>query len=166
MRKSILLKEQKVAELKERILAAKTVVMFDELGLTVDESTRLRVLLNEENCEMQFYKNNITRRALVEAGFEDLALEIQNRKVLVFSNEDVVAPARIIYEFAKKNKRVELQAGIIEGKSATREDVLALATLPSYETLLTQLAAGLLMPLKEMAIGLNMLVEEKEQSEA
>src|SRR5690554_1871624 len=162
MRKSVLLKKQKVAELKERILAAKTVVLFDELGLTVEQSTNLRVQLNEENCQMQFYKNNITRRALIEAGYEDLALEIVDRKVIAFSNEDVVAPARIIYNFAKTNKRIQLQAGIIEGKSATRDDILALATLPSYETLLTEIAAGLLMPRKELAIGLNMLGEEKE----
>lgn len=162
MRKSVLLKKQKVAELKERILAAKTVVLFDELGLTVEQSTNLRVQLNEENCQMQFYKNNITRRALIEAGYEDLALEIVDRKVIAFSNEDVVAPARIIHNFAKTNKKIQLQAGIIEGKSATRDEIIALATLPSYETLLTQIAAGLLMPLKELAIGLNMLAEEKE----
>lgn len=166
MRKSILLKKQKVAELKERILAAQTVVLFDELGLTVEESTDLRVKLNEENCQMQFYKNNITRRALIEAGYEDLADQIVERKVIAFSNDDVVAPARIIYNFAKTNKKIKLQAGIIEGKTATFDDMLALAMLPSYETLLTQLAAGLLMPLKELAIGLNMLTEEFEQKEA
>lgn len=166
MRKSILLKKQKVSELKERILAAQTVVLFDELGLSVEESTNLRVQLNEENCQMQFYKNNITRRALIEAGYEDLADVIVDRKVIAFSNLDVVAPARIIYNFAKTNKRVQLQAGIVEGKTATLDDIIALATLPSYETLLTQLAAGLLMPLKELAVGLNMLKEELEQKEA
>ncbi len=166
MRKSVLLKKEQVAELKERLLAAKTVVIFDELGLTVDESTKLRVELNQANCQMQFYKNNITRRALIDAGYEKLAEKIVDRKVLAFSNDDVVAPARIIYNFAKTNKRVVLQAGIIEGKAASESDVLALATLPSYETLLTQIAAGLLMPLKELAIGLNMLAEQKEQTQA
>ena len=115
---------------------------------------------------MQFYKNNITRRALIDAGYEKLAEKIVDRKVLAFSNDDVVAPARIIYNFAKTNKRVVLQAGIIEGKAASESDILALATLPSYETLLTQIAAGLLMPLKELAIGLNMLAEQKEQTQA
>jgi large subunit ribosomal protein L10 len=134
--------------------------------LTVDESTKLRVELNQANCQMQFYKNNITRRALIDAGYEKLAEKIVDRKVLAFSNDDVVAPARIIYNFAKTNKRVVLQAGIIEGKAASESDILALATLPSYETLLTQIAAGLLMPLKELAIGLNMLAEQKEQTQA
>lgn len=163
MRKSTLLKKNQVASLKERLLAAKTVVIFDELGLTVAESTNLRVQLNQADCQMQFYKNNITRRALIEAGFPELADEIVDRKVLAFSEEDVVAPAKIIYGFAKGNKKIQLQAGIVEGKSATRDEILALATLPSYETLLTQLAAGLLMPIKELAIGLNMLAEQQEQ---
>lgn len=164
MRKAVLLKEKQVAELKERILAAKTVVLFDELGLTVKESTTLRSQLNEANCQMQFYKNNITRRALVEAGYSELADEIVDRKVIAFSNDDVIAPAKIIHTFAKGNKRIQLQAGIIEGKSATRDDIIALATLPSYETLLTQLAAGLLMPLKEIAVGLNMIAEQRQEA--
>lgn len=166
MKKTTLLKKQKVEELKERILAAQTVVSFDDAGLTVKDSTTLRVQLHEEDCQMQVYKNNIARRALIAAGFYDLAETMNGKKVLVFSNSDVVAPARIVYEFSKKNKKVKPQAGIIEGRSATTEEILELATLPSYETLLTQIAAGLLSPVRELAVGLNMLAEEREQQEA
>lgn len=166
MRKTTLIKQQKVEELKSRILAAQTVVSFDDIGLTVKDSTDLRVQLHEEDCEMQVYKNNIARRALMAAGFDEVAETMVGKKVLVFGKSDVVAPARIVYEFSKKNKKIKPQAGIIEGKSATVEQILELATLPSYETLLTQIAAGLLSPVKELAIGLNMLAEEKEQLEA
>lgn len=165
MRKSILLKQQKVKELKERLLAAQTVVAFDDNGLTVQQSTDLRVKLHEEGCQMQIYKNNIARRAFIDAGFDELAEDYLGKKVLVFSNDDVVAPARIVYDFSKKNRKVVLQSGIIEGKAADKEQILELATLPSYETILTQIAAGLLMPVKELAVGLNMLAEQREQQE-
>lgn len=166
MRKSVIKKQSQVELLKERLLEAQTVVAFDDLGMTVKQSTDLRVALHNEGCTMTVYKNNISRRAVELAGFDELASEFVGKKVLVFSNEDVVAPARIVYDFAKKTKKIELQVGVIEGRAATKEEVLALATLPSYETLLTQLAAGLLMPLRELAIGLNMMTEEQQEQQA
>lgn len=162
MRKSVVKKMSQVEQLVERIQSAKTIVSFDDLGMTVKESTNLRVLLYNENCDMAVYKNNISRRALEKAGFDELVSEFVGKKVLVFGDDDVVAPARIVYDFARKTKKLKLQVGVIEGKAATQEEVLALATLPSYETLLTQLAAGLFMPLKELAIGLNMIMEQQQ----
>lgn len=165
MRKSVLLKQKQVEELKQRILDAKTVVAFNDLGLTVKETTSLRVLLNEENCQMKIYKNNIVRRALIALGHDELVDEIIDKKVLVFSNDDVVAPARIAHGFARSSKKIELRVGVIEGRAASREELLELATLPSIEIILTQIAAGLLMPIKHLAVGLNMLVEAREQEE-
>ncbi len=163
MRKSIVKKQSQVEQLKTRILDAKTVVTFDDLGMTVKESTDLRVLLHNEGCSMTIYKNNIARRAFALAGFEELTDAMVGKKVMVFSDEDVVAPARVVFDFGRKTKKVKLQVGVIEGKAALNEDILALATLPSQETLLTQLAAGLFMPLRELAIGLNMIAELQEQ---
>ena len=57
----------------------------------------------------------------------------------IFNNEDVVAPAKIINDFAKKNEALEIKAGIIEGNVSTAEDVKALAELPSREGLLSML---------------------------
>lgn len=161
-RKSVIKKVSLVESLKERIESAKTIIAFDDGGLTVKESTDLRVKLHQEGCEMAIYKNNIAKRALNLAGFENVGNEFYGKKVMVFSNDDVVAPARIIYDFAKTNKKVKLKVGVIEGKEAMYDEVVALATIPSYETLLTQLAAGLLMPIRELAIGLNMIATVQE----
>lgn len=163
MRKSVIKKRSQVDELVERINKAKTVVSFDDLGMTVKQSTNLRVLLHKENCSMTVYKNNISKRALEKTGYGELADAFVGKKVLVFSEEDVVAPARIVNDFAKKTKKLKLQVGVIEGKAAYEDEILALANLPSYETLLTQLAAGLFMPLRELAVGLNMIAEQQEQ---
>ncbi len=160
MRKSVLLKQKKVEELAARLAKAKTVVAFDDLGLSVKEVTNLRVQLYNHGCQMTIYKNNITRRAVEALGHDSLKDAFVGKKVLVFSDDDVVAPAKILYNFAKTNKKLKLKVGIIEGKAASEQDVLELATLPSYETLLTQLAAGLYMPLRELAIGLNMIATE------
>jgi large subunit ribosomal protein L10 len=154
-------KAEAVRILSDKLGRATTVVAFDYPGLTVDKFTKLRGQLREAGCEVTVYKNNISRRASVIAGFEGLADTFVGAKALAISYDDVVAPAKIIYEFAKENKTVKIQAGIIEGKVASFEQISALATLPSRETLLTMLAVGLLTPIRELAIGLNMISSEE-----
>ncbi|MFA7375990.1 MAG: 50S ribosomal protein L10 [Acholeplasmataceae bacterium] len=163
MKSSILeQKQSQVAALVERINSAKTIVAFDYLGLSVAAFTKLRNELRKEGCDVAVFKNNIARRAVTDLGMESLAEALVGGKALAFGYTDVIAPARVVYTFAKDNPKVKMSVGIIEGKAATAEEITALATLPSYETLLTQLAAGLLMPLRELAVGLNMISSEQE----
>ena len=159
---SIVKKAEQVQELQEKLGKAATVVAFDYPGLTVDQFTKLRGELREANCEVAVYKNNISKRASIAAGFEGLADSLVGPKALAMSYDDVVAPAKIIYNFAKENKNVVMHAGIVEGRIASIEVLNELATLPNRETLLTMLAAGLLTPVRELAVGLNMISEETE----
>lgn len=158
-------KKSQVELLVGRIQEAKTIVAFDYPGLLVKDFTELRIELRKNGCDAQVYKNNIARRAVTEAGHPEMAEFFVGAKAIAFSNDDAIAPARVIYEFAKKFKKVSMSTGIIEGKTASLEDLNALATLPSLETLLTQLAAGLLMPLRELAIGLNMIANPEVSQE-
>lgn len=150
-------KAEAVRELTEKLGRAVTVVAFDYPGLTVEQFTKLRSQLREAGCDVTVFKNNISRRASIAAGYDVFANELVGGKALAISYEDVVAPAKIIYDFAKDNKVVKLQAGIVEGKFADLAQLSALATLPSRETLLTMLAVGMLTPVRELAIGLNMI---------
>lgn len=157
---SIERKAEAVRELTDKLGRATTVVAFDYPGLTVEQFTKLRGQLREANCEVTVYKNNITRRASIAAGYEALADTFVGPKALAISYDDVVAPAKIVYEFAKENKVVQLASGIVEGKFADLDMLNELATLPSRETMLTMLAVGMLTPIRELAIGLNMISEE------
>lgn len=154
-------KAEAVRELSDKLGRAATVVAFDYPGLTVEQFTKLRGQLREAGCEVTVYKNNISRRASIAAGYESLADELVGAKALAISFDDVVAPAKIVYDFAKTNKVVQIHAGIVEGKVVGVDQLNALATLPSRETLLTMLAVGMLTPLREVAIGLNMISSEE-----
>ncbi len=154
-------KAEAVRALSEKLGRATTVVAFDYPGLTVEQFTKLRHQLREANCEVTVYKNNISRRASIAAGYDALADSFTGAKALAISYSDVVAPAKIIYEFAKANKAVQIQAGIVEGRVFNVEQLNELALLPSRETLLTMLAVGLLTPIRELAIGLNMISSEE-----
>lgn len=154
-------KAQAVTELKEKLERAATVVAFDYPGLTVEQFTKLRNQLREAGCEVQVYKNNISRRASIAAGYDELAEQFVGGKAIAMSFDDVIAPAKIIYDFAREHKVVKIQAGLVEGKVVDVTELNALATIPSRETLLTMLAVGMLTPIRELAIGLNMISEEE-----
>lgn len=165
MQKAIILRKiETVDQLKEKFAEAKTVVVFEYAGLNVAKFTELRTALRKENVEVKIYKNNITRRAAELAGFSGLVDELTGALAVAISFDDVVAPAKIVYDFAKDNKVVAIRGGVIEGSVADKAAISALATLPSRETLLTQLAAGLLSPIKDVTIGLHMLTEQLEQN--
>lgn len=168
MKEQLLKKQHEVEALKEVIQNAKTIVAFDYPGLTVAQTTKLRRALLKGNCDMKIYKNNITRRAALALDLGEFADKVVGPLALVSSSVDVVNPAKIVVDFFKdlkikgKSYKEVVKVGIIEGKVVGVNKIEELATLPNRETLLTMLAAGLLQPVKEVAIGLNMLVEEKE----
>ena len=159
---SIERKAEAVRELSEKLGRATTVVAFDYPGLTVQQFTQLRSQLREANCEITVYKNNITKRASIAAGYEGLAQTFVGAKALAISYDDVVAPAKIVYDFAKDNKVVTIAGGIVEGNIADLDVLNELATLPSRDMMLTMLAVGLLTPIKELAVGLDMISNEQQ----
>lgn len=165
MEKEVLIqKKEDVATLVKKMQAAKTIVAFDYIGLTVEQFTALRRELRAAGCEVQVFKNNISRRAAIAAGFAGFDECFKGPKAVAFSDNDVIAPAKIIYEFSKKIELVQIQAGVVEGKVESKDGIIGLATLPSREGLLTMLAMGMLKPLSDLSIALHMLTEKLEEN--
>ncbi|TVP95079.1 MAG: 50S ribosomal protein L10 [Acholeplasmatales bacterium] len=162
--KAIEQKQLLVEALTEKIKSTPSVVILDYLGLTVEEVTKLRVELYNNNCEMQVIKNNITRRAAEAAGFGEMIEHLVGPNAVAFSNSDSVSAAKVIYDFAKDHKNLELKVGIVDGVFMNHDQITTIATIPSREALLTMIAGGLLQPIKEVAIGLTMHIENLEQN--
>ena len=156
------LKSNLVNDYAIKFKEAAALVVVDYRGLTVDQVTELRRNLRAEGVEFKVLKNNISRRAIAEAGYEGLATEFVGPTAVAYSNEDVVAPARILHTFSKKNEALELKAGFIEGEVATHEQVMELATLPNRDGLLSMLLSVLQAPMRNMAYALSQIVDQKE----
>ncbi|NOS30896.1 50S ribosomal protein L10, partial [Staphylococcus aureus] len=116
-----------------------SVVVVDYRGLTVGQVTELRKQLREAGIDFKVDKNSMSRRAAEAAGLEGLNEHLTGPNAIAFSNEDVVAPTKILNDFAKKNDKLEIKAGVIEGLLASEADIKALAELPSREGLLSML---------------------------
>ncbi|WP_303975229.1 50S ribosomal protein L10, partial [Streptococcus merionis] len=140
---SIAKKAELVDVVAEKMKAAASIVVVDARGLTVEQDTVLRRNLRNEGVEYKVIKNGILRRAAEKVGLEGMNDVFVGPTAVAFSNEDVVAPAKIIFDYAKTADALEIKGGAIEGAVASVEDVKALATLPNREGLLSMLLSVL-----------------------
>ncbi len=163
MKDILLQKQNEVAQVAEKIKNSAAVVAFKYQGLTVESFMNLRRTMRASGCEVAVVKNNISRRAAKECGYE-LDDVFVGPIALVFSASDVVAPAKVLFQSAEENTCVQVVKGIVDGDIFTFDQLKTLSQLPSYETLLTQLAAGMLGTLSQLSIGLNMLVEKGQNA--
>lgn len=159
MKEAIKVKQQQVSEIAEKIQKSTAVIAFRYQGLTVDKFMQLRRNLRANGCEVSVIKNNISRRAAQESGYESFTDALSGPVALVFSASDSVAPAKELFKF--DSDKVEVLKGIVDGDVFSFDDLKKLSELPPYEVLLTQLAAGMLGTLRNLAVGLNMLVEKE-----
>lgn len=142
-------KLQTVAEIKEKLSAAKGAVLTNYRGLTVAQDTKLRRKLREAGVEYRVFKNTMTRIAAQEAGIEGLDSYLEGPTAIAMSTTDPVAPAKIISDFIKENKlqALEVKAGLVEGKVIDGAGVKALSSLPPKEVLVARVLAGMQSPI-------------------
>ena len=159
-------KQEMVKIIAEKLQASKSTILVDYRGLNVEQVTKLRTQLREAGVEFKVYKNALTRRAAEAAELEALKEYFVGPVAVAFSNEDVVAPAKILSEFAKENEALEIKAGVIEGNISTLEEVKALADLPSREGLLSMLLNVLQAPIRNLALATKAVADQKEEQSA
>lgn len=166
MSKVLEAKQAVVTEISDKMKSAATVVVVDYRGLNVGQVTELRKNLREQGIEFKVYKNTMSRRAAEEAGFEGLNEHLTGPNAIAFSTEDVIAPAKVLHEFAKENEALEIKAGVIEGEIASAEEIKALATLPSRDGLLSMLLSVLQAPVRNLALAAKAVADQKEEQGA
>jgi len=140
-------KAGKVAELKDLLSSSKGAVLVDYCGLTVAEDAELRSKMREAGVKYMVAKNTFIRIAAKEAGIEGLDAYLEHNTAVAFSAEDPVAPAKILNDFSKDHKALEIKAGILDGKVIALDEVKALAELPSREELLAKLVGSMQAPI-------------------
>ena len=155
-------KQQLVSDITQKLRDSKTTIVTDYRGLDVAEVTELRKQLREAGVEFKVLKNTLVRRATSELELTAIDEHLVGPTAIAFSNDDLVAPAKIISDFAKKHNALEIKAGILEGKVLNVDEVKALAALPSREGLLSMLLSVLQAPMRNMALAVKAVAEQKE----
>lgn len=157
------LKEAKVAEIKEKLEKANSVVLSKYQGLTVEEDTILRKNLREAGVEYKVYKNTLVTLAAKELGLEGIVEYLEGPVAIAFGYEDVTVAARVLNDFAKDHKKLELKAGIVEGEIYDTDKIKQLATIPSKEVLIAKLLGSIKSPISSFARVINAIAESKAE---
>ncbi len=159
-------KKQSVAEITEHFKDSESVVIVDYRGLDVAEITALRKELRDNDITYKVYKNTMVRRAVDDVELGELNDILVGPTAIAFGKDDVVAPARIIYDFAKKHKELEIKGGVIQGKVAEVDQLQELSQLPDHDGLISMLLSVLQAPIRNLAYATKAIAEQKEEPES
>ena len=165
-------KQAIVQEIADKMKNAQGTVVVDYRGLNGEEVTELRKKARENNIDYKVYKNSMMRFAAKEAGVEGLLDVLVGPTAIAFCEDDPVAPAKLINDFAGEHKALEIKAGVVEGKVLDVAGVKELAELPPREVLVAKVLGGLNAPisgfanvlnanLKGLVVALNAIAEQK-----
>ncbi len=170
-------KKELVQEIKEKIDQSQGLVLVDYRGLNVSEVTELRENYRKAGVEYKVYKNTMMRLAFEELGLEDFNQFLTGPNAVAFGLEDPVQAAKVTHEFAKSHEKLEIKAGIVDGKIIGIDEVKDLAQLPSREVLIAKTLGGLNAPIagfvnvlqgniRNLVYALNAVQEKKAAEEA
>ena len=156
------LKKPIIEEIQSSIKDAKSVVVVDYRGLTVEQDTRLRKTLRENNITYKVYKNTMINFAIQGTEFEGLAPYLEGPTAIAISKEDATGPARVLATFAKKAPKLELKSGVVEGTYYDQAGIQVIATIPSREELLSKFLGSIQSPITNFAPVIKQVAEQKE----
>lgn len=153
-------KEEVISELRTELKDAQTMVFVGFKGLTVAESNKLRKQLRENGVGLKVAKKTLLGRVLDEKGLAGEMPTLEGEVAIAYSS-DVLAPAREVFTFSKGKATPTILGGVFENAYADKARILSIATIPSRETLLSQIAFLLKSPMQRLAIAVGQVAEKK-----
>jgi len=140
-------KKQVVAELQQKLKESRAAVFTDYRGIKVSEATDLRRSCRDAAVEFRVVKNTLTQIAAKNSQTPDISQFLEGPTAIAFSLEDPVTPARVLMDFVKKNNKLEIKGGVIEGEVVGFSSIKTLADLPGRDVLVSMVLRGLNGPL-------------------
>ncbi|WP_283169862.1 50S ribosomal protein L10 [Curtanaerobium respiraculi] len=144
-----------LAKIKEELDGISAVWIVDYRGLTVKETQQLRRDVREAGAHMVVYKNTLMKLALKEMELPEMDDILAGPNAFVFAETDAAAAAKAIKDFAKGNDKLVIMGGLMDGKAYSAEEVEAIASLPSREQLLGQIAGAIAGVARGLAVTIN-----------
>lgn len=148
-------KKAVVAAVNQTASKALSLVIADARGVNVSALTALRKQARENNVDLRVVKNTLAKRAFKGTSFECVEGQLVGPSLFGFSMEDPGAAARVFKEFAKTNERFEVKALSISGKLLDKEQIDAVASLPTLQQALGQLVFVMSAPVSKLVRTLN-----------
>ncbi len=167
--------QEALKDLTAKFKSMKGMIMTEYHGLSVEQISDLRNQLRKSGCEYLVVKNTLSKIALKEIGMESANEYFEGPTAIVVEADDPVSPAKIVSEFAKKNEKLVIKAGILDGKVIALNEIKALASLPTKEVLIGKMLGSMNAPIsnfvgvlsavtRNFVCVLNAIKEQKEKA--
>ena len=158
-------KQAIVAQLTEKVQKAAAGVIVDYKGITVEDDTALRKACRENEIDYAVVKNTLLRFAFNNCGLSGLDGVLNGTTSMALCDSDVIAPARVMSEYAKKlNGKFEIKGGFMEGKVIDLATIESLASIPALPVLQAQVLGTMLAPISALACVLKQIAEKNGAS--
>jgi large subunit ribosomal protein L10 len=159
-------KEVVVDEIREKLSRAKSVVLVDSRGLSVEQDTALRKALRKTGgVDYKVYKNTMINFAIEGTDFAGLKEHLKGPSAVAFSYEDATAAAAVISKNLKGMENLEFKASAIDGEIYDAKATKAIADIPPRDVLISKLLGSFKSPMASFARVINAVAEEKQKSE-
>ena len=159
-------KQQAVADLAEKIKNSVSGVLVNYQGITVEDDTAMRKALREAGVKYMVVKNSLTGRACDEVGYGDMKQYLSGMTAIAISENDAVAPAKVLKKYADKIESFTILAGYVDGAVVDANTVNALADIPSKEVLIAKFLGSIQSPLYGLAYALQAIADKQEEAPA
>ena len=153
-------KKQVVENLAAKLQTAAAGVLVKYEGITVADDTALRAALRKAGVEYTVMKNTLTGRACDIAGYGDMKQYLSGMTAIAISQDDPIAPAKIMKEYADKINSFEIKAGFVDGGVLDQAGVIELAETPSKEVLIGRMMGSLQSSLYSFAYVLQAIIDK------
>jgi large subunit ribosomal protein L10 len=144
-------KEEVIGQLREKMARAKAAILAEPKGLDVATVTDLRKKFRDAKVDYKIVKNTLAQRAAKGTPVEPLVEKFVGPTALIMSYDDVVAPAKILVDFAKDRENFAIRTAVIEGKVIDANGVKALAKMPGLQELRGTIAMMIAQPATKLA---------------
>lgn len=162
MTKNMLLKVEKVKEIKDKFERANCIVLANYQGIDVEQDTQLRKKMREMGVEYKVYKNRLVKIVAEELGYDFLIEHLEGAISIAFGYDDIISPAKILNDFSEKSGKLSLKVGVVEKEFYDNDKIKRLAKIPSKEVLVSKLLGSIKAPLSNLVYVLNAVKESKE----
>ncbi|MCL1893365.1 MAG: 50S ribosomal protein L10 [Holophagaceae bacterium] len=159
-------KQKEINELKGTFASAKSAVVLEFKGLSVEKDNILRRVLRENNAQYRVSKNTLLRLAVKETDFESLTVHFKGATAVATSKEEVVGLAKAIHTFLKENPTVTFKGAILDGKPTSVTDFQVIAELPTREVVIGKLLYLMQYPISGLVRALDQIRQKKEEAGA
>ena len=160
---SLQAKQAVIDEIKDKFERAKSAVVIDYMGITVEEADAMRKQFREAGVDYTVYKNTLVARAIQGTENEPIAQVLSGPSAFAFHYEDATAPAREINNVIKKINKMSFKAGMVEGEFYDQEGITAIAKLPSRDELIAKFMGSIKSPISNFAYLLQAIADQKAE---